>query len=183
MNYYESIKSKLKKLLALAEGGVDGEAHNARILLERQCKQYGVSIDELLDSDKKEWYEIEIGQRKIDLNLFTQCYCYITGKHSVPYKKISKSIVAVELTAYECAELRSMFTWHKENLRKDLENLIETLFISYCSKHNIMSQTRKEPEDRPRKSLTREEFNRLKAALALQDTLNDNSYFKQLENK
>ena len=29
---YESIKSKLKKLLALAEGGVGGEAHNARIL-------------------------------------------------------------------------------------------------------------------------------------------------------
>lgn len=183
MNDYESIKSKLKKLLALAEGGVDGEARNARKLLERLCEQHGVSIDELLDTDKKEWYQIEVGSRKIDKDLLVQCYCYITDKHSMSFRAVSRSVVEVELTAYEYAELSSMFAWHKDNLRKDVENLMQTLFISYCSKHNITSRTREETEDRPRKSLTREEFNRLRAALALQDTLNNNSYFKQIENK
>lgn len=50
---YESIKSKLKKLLALAEGGVGGEAHNARILLEKLCDEYGISLEDLLDTEKK----------------------------------------------------------------------------------------------------------------------------------
>lgn len=45
---YESIKNKLKKLLALAEQGVQGEADNARRLLEKLCKEYSVSIEELL---------------------------------------------------------------------------------------------------------------------------------------
>ena len=52
MNEYESIKNKLKKLLALAERGVQGEAENARRLLEKLCMEYGVSMDELLDALK-----------------------------------------------------------------------------------------------------------------------------------
>lgn len=46
MSEYESIKNKLKKLLALAERGMQGEAENARRLLEKLCKEYGVSMDE-----------------------------------------------------------------------------------------------------------------------------------------
>lgn len=41
---YESLKNKLKKLLALAERGVQGEVENARKLLEKLCKEHGVSI-------------------------------------------------------------------------------------------------------------------------------------------
>ena len=46
---YESIKNKLKKLLALAERGVQGEADNARKLLEKLCKEYGVSMEESVE--------------------------------------------------------------------------------------------------------------------------------------
>lgn len=175
---YESIKSKLKKLLALAEGGVGGEADNARILLEKLCEEHGVSLDELLDTDKRDWYRFEIGVRKIFKSLFVQCYCYVTGKHSVEYRQQNKATIAVELTAYEFTELSSMFFWHKENFKKDIDNILETLFISYCSKHNLTSQTK---DDSERKSLTPEEFAKIKAALAMQDCLRKTSYHKQIE--
>lgn len=45
---YESLKAKLRKLAALAERGVGGEAENARRLMERICREHGVSIDEIL---------------------------------------------------------------------------------------------------------------------------------------
>ena len=53
---YESIKEKLKKLLALAERGVQGEAVNARRLFEKLCKKYGVSIEELLDENQVKYH-------------------------------------------------------------------------------------------------------------------------------
>ena len=46
---YENIKNKLKKLLALAERGVQGEAENARKLLEKLCKEYGVAAEQGCD--------------------------------------------------------------------------------------------------------------------------------------
>lgn len=181
MENYESIKLKLKKLLALDERGVDGEARNARLLFDKLCKQYGVSLDELLDSDKKEWYRFEVGSRKIDKKLFVQCYCCVMNTHELEYKEASRSVIAVKLTAYEHAEISSMFAWHKENMKKDIEKMMDTLLLSYCRKHDIMSHTKDDDEDEPRKSLTHEEFYKLKAVLAMQDCLNDNYYRKQLE--
>ena len=62
---YESIKNKLKKLLALAEKGVQGEADNARRLLEKLCKEYSVSIEELLDENQLKRYCFDIGRNAI----------------------------------------------------------------------------------------------------------------------
>ena len=70
MSEYESIKNKLKKLLALAERGMQGEAENARRLLEKLCKEYGVSMDELLDENQVKYHFFEVGRNKIYLDLF-----------------------------------------------------------------------------------------------------------------
>ncbi|MCM1219644.1 MAG: DUF2786 domain-containing protein [Lachnospiraceae bacterium] len=180
MKDYESIKSKLKKLLALAEGGIDGEARNARKLLDRLCTQHGISVDEFLDTEKKKWYRFEVGKRMIFKDLFVQCYCCVKNTDKMSFFRASSTEFEVELTAYEYAELLSMFKWHKNNLKKDMENMMQTLLISYCSKHHITNHTKEEGEE-PRKPITREEFNRLKAALAMQDSLGNNYYRKQIE--
>lgn len=106
----------------------------------------------------------------------------MTDKHSVEYRRRDKATIAVELTAYEFAELRSMFFWHKENFKKDIDTLMDTLLISYCSKHNLHSQT-KDEGGAECKSLTPEEFAKIRAALAMQDCLNKTSYHKQIEGK
>lgn len=93
---------------------------------------------------------------------------------------MSNTKIGVELTAYEYAELTAMFKWHKGNFKKDMENMINTLLISYCSKHDITSHV-EHTEDTPRKSMTHEELKRLQVALFMQGGLNDNYYRKQLE--
>lgn len=75
MNDYESIKSKLKKLLALAERGVEGEAHNARILLEKLCRQHGVSLEEIINTDKKSGTSLMLAHK-----IFSRiCFCSATA--------------------------------------------------------------------------------------------------------
>lgn len=82
---FESIKSKLRKLQVLAENGYKGEAEAAKILLDKLCKQYGVSIEDILNQEKKNSYRFEIGKGKIWLDLFMQCYANVTGNKELRY--------------------------------------------------------------------------------------------------
>lgn len=177
---YESLKSKLRKLAALAERGVGGEAENARRLMEQICRAYGVSLDDVLNFEEVKRYKFEIGRRKIDLELFMQCYAKVTGKRELSYRRFSRSEISVELTAYQYAEISSLFSWHKENFKRDVENLLETLFLSYCQKHSLFREkSGDEPEEEYQ--LTPEDIRKLIAAAALRDSLSDNSYCKLIE--
>ena len=50
---------KIRKLQALAERGVGGEATNAKILLSALCEKYGID-ESKLDEEEKQWYEFEM---------------------------------------------------------------------------------------------------------------------------
>lgn len=177
---YESLRTKLRKLATLAERGDGGEAANARRLMEQICREYGISLDNVLNIEEVRRYQFEIGRRKVDLDLFMQCYSKVTGKAQMSYRKESRSAISCELTAYQYAEISSMFIWHKENFRRDTENLMDTLFISYCRKHSLFSErTGDEPEEEYQ--LTPEDIRRLFAAEAIRGTLNDNFYCKLIE--
>ena len=176
---YESIKAKLKKLLALAERGVQGEAENARRLLEKLCNEYGISIDELLDENKKEWHIFDVGKDKTYKDLFAQCYFSIVDEISMSYKSVSRSKIAIELTAMQYAELVNLYEWHKANFIKDLEDLKENILLAYCRKHSLYSK--KESDDNKSSELSPEDIERLWKIMRLQESLNDNQYHKLLE--
>lgn len=174
---YESIKSKLKKLLALAERGIGGEADNARRLLEKLCKEYGISLEGLLDENKKEWYIFDIGRNEIYKALFAQCYFSIINGESMPYRTISQSKIAVELTAMQDAELIGLYEWHKDNFNKDLEDMKQNILIAYCRKHHLYNDAMTDDDA----ELTADERKRLLKILFMQESLNDNQYHKLLD--
>lgn len=176
---YESIKNKLKKLLALAERGVQGEAENARRLLEKLCKEYGVSMEELLDENQMKFYRFDIGRNAIYKDLFTQCYCKVAQKCSMSFHQESRSQISVEMTALQYAELVSLFEWHKSNFNKDLEDMKQNILLAYCRKHHLYSDVK--PDNDNDRELTADERERLIKIMFMQESLNDNQYHKLLE--
>ena len=176
MSEYESIKNKLKKLLALAERGVQGEAENARRLLEKLCKEYGVSIEELLDENQVKIYRFDIGRNAIYKDLFTQCFCKVAQKVSLGYRQVSRSQIAVEMTVLQYAELASLFEWHKANFNKDLEDMKKNILLAYCRKHHLYSNVKLDND----RELTADERERLIKIMFMQESLNDNQYHKLL---
>lgn len=158
---YESIKNKLKKLLALAERGVQGEAENARRLLENQVK----------------YYSFDVGRNKTQVDLFSQCYYKVANARRMSYKQVSRSRIAVEMTAIQYAELVSLFEWHKANFNKDLEDMKHNILIAYCRKHHLYGDIDSDDS----RELTAEEKERLVKILFMQESLNDNQYHKLLE--
>lgn len=179
---FESIKSKLKKLQALAEQGYKGEAIAAKRLLDKLCKQYGVSLEDVLDKEKEEWYIFEIGKGKIWIDLFMQCYAKVTGKSRLKYLKESNSKISLKITAYQYAEISNLFLWHKTNLKKDLEETQQIVFEAYVQKHRIFRDRSNDPEDtEDDKDKDPIDFARLQKMLMMMATLNNNTYQKMIE--
>lgn len=95
------------------------------------------------------------------------------------YKSVSRSKIAIELTAMQYAELVSLYEWHKANFIKDLEDFKENILLAYCRKHSLYSK--KESDDDKSSELSPEDIERLWKIMRLQDSLNDNHYQKFIE--
>lgn len=183
-NQYESIKQKLLKLQALAEQGYKGEAEVAKRAIERLCRQYGITLEEVLCVEEKKRYEFNIGRYKYMLTLFVQCHGVVTGTGTLSYYKRSRNTIAVDLTPLQYAELSSLFEWHKANFLKDLAAMQDTIVEAYVNKHNIfrtLSEEEQAERDARELELTPAQLRRLAAILAMQSELGDNRYHKQLE--
>lgn len=70
----QKILLKIKKVKALAEGGIDSEKEAAQRLLETLCAKYGVTPEELNEEQKKE-YMFRV--RNSVLKLFLQVYTFM----------------------------------------------------------------------------------------------------------
>lgn len=180
----ESIKNRLRKLQALAEKGYRGEASAAKAMLDKLCKQYGISLEDILDQEKEQFYFFEIGKGKIWLELFLQCYANVTGNKSLRYCKESNSKISVKLTAYQYAEISNLFAWHKTNLKKDLEETQRLAFEAYVQKHRIFRDRSNDPEDTEDRHEDKPiDFVHLQKILMMMATLNENRYQKMIEGK
>lgn len=175
---FESIKSRLRKIQALVEKGCEGEAEAAKRLLDGICRKYGLKIEDLLDQDKVERRDFNVGRNKIHLKLFVQCYAKVTGNKGVSFYRETPSVISLELTAYQYAEILNLFNWHKSNLKKDLDNAMQLCFEAYVHKHSLF-RVRSEEEEKD--DNTPVDFDRLSKILMMMGNLNDRSYYKQLE--
>mgnify|MGYP005924602649 FL=1 len=179
MEVQESIKDKLRKLAALAERGMEGEAANAKRAIERICQQYGIRLEDMLEEDKKR-YHIRVGRNPMQRQLFNQCYGVVVGTGEITYWNISRDTIAVELTPLQYAELVSMWEWHQSNFKRDLEDMEKTIVDAYISKHHLYAPSDGSEEDY---ELTAEEKARLLKAIYMSEALGDSRYQKMLESK
>lgn len=177
---YESIKNKLRKLMALAEKGVGGEAVNAKVLFDKLCREYHIDPNEIINGEEKtSRYKFKIGRDRLWLDLFMQCYAKITGYKSMSYFVGRKpSEIELELTAYQAAELKNLFDWHKSNFMKDLDILQETALNAYFYKHDLF---REATEDDEPTELTQSDLERLRKVWRMETLLNENKYQKLIQ--
>lgn len=181
-NQYESIKQKLLKLQKLAEQGYKGEAEAAKRAIERLCAQYGITLEEILTEEQPKYYNFEIGKYSYLLTLFVHCHGVVTNQRTLQYVRHSRSVIAVKLTPLQYAELSSLYEWHKANFLKDLANMQQTIVEAYINKHDLFSKPADDGEpEKPEVQLTPERLKRLRAILAMQGELSDNTYHKMLE--
>lgn len=131
---------KIRKLQALAERGVDGEATNAKILLSALCEKYGID-ESKLDEEEKQWYEFEV--RTSVQKLFLQLYVSVYGtterylKEVELWKRGRKKIVKCKFTRAEYIEFSQMWEWHRKNYLAERKRMRELFQIAYYDKFKM----------------------------------------------
>lgn len=177
---YESIKSKLRKLLALADRGVHGEAENAARAINRICEEYGINIEDFFDTNKTREYIIEVGRNRDMMMLFIRCLSSVCDIKGMTYSKPTRSSIKLELTSMQYAEILSLYNWHKGNYERELRDFKKNFMSAYVGKHDLyLDEERNYSLDIH--DLTQEELHNLMKVWKIREAMNDNTYRKQLE--
>lgn len=178
---FESIKSKVLKLQALAERGENGEALNAKRLLDQLLAKYGVTLEDIVGAqDEVDRYVFNVKENGYGLTLFIQCYFKITGEKRMSYGK-HRRYISVDLTKLQYVELKSLYDWHYKQLSKEIKRMQKEFAEAYIQKHKIFN-TREDDSDSEDKELTPEDIERLLRVLRYMDSVEDTSYHKQIGN-
>lgn len=135
----DKIKSKMQKLKILAERGCSGEKENAGDLLERMCKKYHISVEQIESSDTKTMHWFRHRRDKYSERLLSQCMYKTLGIGRPKYTRAKvkggkpSSEIGVECTTPEAIEIELDYTFYTVCL--DTE--IERLYDMFIQKNNI----------------------------------------------
>ena len=125
----EKIKSRLKKLLNLANRGLGGEKKNAKTKLNLLLEKYNLSIDDLENWKKR--YEYKARYRtKHERSLIVRIYENIRPEINtyIDFKK--KRFCVLELSKSEQIEFRLTYEIYRKALRKELERTFKGFLVS-----------------------------------------------------
>ena len=176
---------KIRKLQALAERGVGGEATNAKILLSALCEKYGID-ESKLDEEEKQWYEFEM--RTSVQKLFLQLYVSIYGtterylQEVELWKRGRKKIVKCKFTRAEYIEFSQLWEWNRKNYLAERKRMRELFKIAYFDKFKMYaSETCDEYEaQRSKKKDDDFTFEDLMAINMMAAACKNKSFYKQI---
>lgn len=99
----------------------------------------------------------------------------------IRYSMPTRDSISTKMTAFQFAELKGLFEWHKSNFQRELEELKDTVMNAYILKHKLFSDC---PSGNMEIELmTRERLEKLRKIVLMAETLNDNHYQKMIEQK
>ena len=162
------IKTKLKKILELAERGVGGEKQNARRVLKRLLKKHNMTIADISRSEERLcWFN---PSNKFEKELLVQCCAVVINKWGIDTRHLpKKKCVGFMLTPLDYLELKSMFDYYK----KRWEEEVEILLVAFIQKQGLYPVSSKD-EEQPNISI--EESKRLRRALRFSSVINKGNY-------
>ena len=163
----------LRKLKALAEGGVGGEKVNAEKMLNKLLTKYNIDPDSL-ESDSLRMVEFKVKKGQFQRDILTQVIanCLPTLKRS---NRKTKNGFICQVSIVEEIEIRAKYTFYSERFKDDL--LI--MFNAFIHKNDLFykGETESQFTDKP---INYEQATRI---LQMMNGLKKHHYATQIEHK
>lgn len=174
----DRIIDRLKKLLALAERGEQGEANNARRMLEAELRRHGLTLDDIR-SEKKSMRTLKYNSGE-ELTLVIQILVNYLGSMSEAFKasrySSRKREIYIELSDMEYIDISNMCDFYKKHYRKERKRLISDMIQAFVQKHRLFDSTPQESPENDRGV----DWDKLMRILALSSTMEDVTFRKQI---
>lgn len=139
----ESILARLRKVKALADAGVDGEAEAARLQLEKLCAKHGVTLDDLAEVERVEVVKFTT-RDSFERMLLVQVLAHVLDSHSVRCLRRGRASFA-NLTAAQRIDATELYAHYRKELAKERERL----FVAFVHRHHLFPKTAKDTEPAP----------------------------------
>ncbi len=128
----------LKKIRALAERGVGGEADNAEEILRRLMEKYGVSEDEL-DEEERRRHDFEYHGKEQE-KLLRQVVYKVTGgyAYNLVYRASGRKVktrLGADCTAAEKVEIEFLFDFYTRLWERERDAFLS----AFIQKHRIFT--------------------------------------------
>ena len=154
MSEFDSIKSQLLKIKALADRGVAGEKAAAAAKLDALLKKHGLSIEDLSSVETQD-YSFSF-KSEMELDVLIQCIAMIKGMSgSIHFRKNRKSKTAIfELTRLEYEDVNSAFQHYRLIFRREFEKQFGAIqkrrfFSAFVNKYGIAGPGSGESKEEP----------------------------------
>lgn len=175
----ESILDKARKVLALAERGVGGEALAAKAALDALLKKHGLTIDDLRTTRRVERKFTIRG--KEERSVVLHCLLKMFGRESDVTKSAGKykrdPAVYVEMSDVEYLDFKPFFAFHMRQYRKERKKLMDTITTAYVNKHRLFADDGPEAP----KDMSDIDWETLYQVMKVSHTMDDVSYYKVIE--
>lgn len=174
----DRIIDRLKKLLALAERGEQGEADNARRMLEAELRRHGLTLDDIR-SERKSIRVLKYCSNE-GLQLIIQIILNYSGSTSEAFKEARynarKREIYIELSDMEYVDISNMCDFFKAQYRKERKRLLHDMIMAFVQKHSLYDSTPQERPDNDREF----DWDKLMRILAISSTMEDVTFRKQI---
>lgn len=180
----ERIKSRLKKLLALARRGEGGEKINAQRMLEATLKKHGMTMEDLDDSAETP-QEVKfkfVGP--LERDLLGQILVMVFRARTVEtygYRRFGKAVrglVGVMATRAQAVEIEVAFEAHKKALKAYMKKQAGLAFNAYVQTNELYSGIESDDKSKSKMSMAD-----LMAIKSMMDRLEPTPVHRQIESR
>lgn len=182
----EAILEKLRKIKALADRGVDGEAEMAKKMLYQFLDKYGLKYEDVFVEEKVNDYEFSYSSKE-EKKLFFHCVANVFGtkseiwKTSYHYKNGAMKLY-LKLTPFEYILFKDFYEFHREYWKNYIKTQMDLLMKAYIESQGIYDISPKD-ETLPKKNYSAKEIREMWTVLALSENMKDSvpQYRKAIE--
>ena len=170
------VKNKLRKILALAESGIDGEREAAKNKLQALLLEHGLTLEELADDEDESMWVFRNICNKTEQRLWAQVVFKVKDVQQIKFYTEGRSSRSTSCTEAQANEIGDMYKWHKRNFKKELRKMKEEFLEAYIIKHKLFPATPSESQsDEP------VDYERLLRIMMYKSQISDDTYHKALE--
>lgn len=182
-----SIMGKLRKLKALVDQGVDGEAIAAKLALEKMLAKHGLCYEDLfIENEPKKEYEFRYSSRQ-EKQLLIQCLANMFGSKSETWKSIVRwrdgsMRFFVDLTEVEYTLFKDFYEFHRTYWKEYIAKQTDLLMDAYIHAQNLWDCSPRTEEEKANRQPSKYSMAELIAVLGLSEDMRNKipKYRKQL---
>lgn len=171
----EEVKSKLRKILSLAESGIDGEREAAKHKLQALLLEHGLTLEDLADDGGEGIWVFYNISNKTEQGLWAQVVFQVKDTHQIRFGTKGRNTRTTSCTEAQANEIADLYKWHKRNFKKELRKMEAEFFEAYIIKHKLFPATPSESQsDEP------VDYERLQRIMMYKSHMSDDTYHKAL---